>query len=82
MRCLSSGDGLDAGNAIQGEGIVARTQAFPLLCLHWSVNMDFVFGLPEAIMTALPIAIILGIIGPKWLRERRAKAQPAETPQD
>lgn len=37
--------------------------------------MDFVFGVPEAIMTALPIAIILSIIGPKWLRERRAKAE-------
>jgi hypothetical protein len=35
--------------------------------------MEFVFGLPEVIMTALPIAIILGLIGPKWLRERRAK---------
>lgn len=35
--------------------------------------MEFVFGLPEVIMTALPIAIILGLIGPKWLRERQAK---------
>ncbi len=37
--------------------------------------MEFVFGLPEAVMTALPIAIILGIIGPKWLRERQARKQ-------
>ncbi len=63
-----------------GEGIVARTQRFPLLWPQRSVNMDFVFGVPEAIMTALPIAIILGIIGPKWLRERRAKAE-AEQPE-
>ncbi len=35
--------------------------------------MEFVFGLPEVVMTVLPILIILGLIGPKWLRERRDK---------
>ena len=31
----------------------------------------FVFGTPELILTILPVVIVLGIVGPKFLRELR-----------
>ena len=38
----------------------------------------FDFGGPEVVFTAIATVIILGILGPRWLRQRREKrAGPA-----
>lgn len=39
----------------------------------WLGSHAFVFGTNEIIMTVLPVLIVVGIVGPRWLRELRKK---------
>ncbi len=36
----------------------------------------FTFGWPEALFTGVALAVIFGIIGPRWWRARRLSARP------
>ena len=41
----------------------------------------FVYGFDELLLTVIPVLIVVGIVGPKWLRElRQRKAAEAEQP--
>ena len=39
----------------------------------WLGTYPFVFGTNELLLTVLPVLIVVGIVGPRWLRELRKK---------